>query len=68
MEEHDSDCDESIYTVQSKPKQQYFTELAVETPTGDQAKCTRFQLDSGATCSTTRMEDYKKLNDAPPVP
>ncbi|XP_038055820.1 uncharacterized protein LOC119727829 [Patiria miniata] len=68
MHGDESGSDESIYTVQSKPKQQYSVELAVETPTRDLTKTIRFQLDSGATCSTMKLTDYKQLSDTPPVP
>ncbi|XP_038055799.1 uncharacterized protein K02A2.6-like [Patiria miniata] len=68
MDGDESGSDESIYTVQSKPKQQYSVELAVETPTRDLTKTIRFQLDSGATCSTMKLTDYKQLSDTPPVP
>ena len=63
-----SDSDESIYMVYSKTKQQYFVELAVDTPTRDETKTIRFQLDSGATCSTMKLVDYQQLSDKPPAP
>ena len=58
MEGDESGSDESIYTVHSKPKQQYFVELLVETLTRDRTETISFQLDSGATCSTYRSALY----------
>ena len=49
-------------------EQQYYVELAVETPARDQTENISFQLDSGATCSTMKLSDYEKLSDKPPQP
>ena len=67
----EDDSDDSIYTVTVNTdgqRRQYFVELAVESPARDQTETVRFQLDSGATCSTLRLADYQKLSSQPPQP
>ena len=67
--EDDYDSEESIYNInedQNSHRRQYFTKLEVKL--NKQAKSTpiRFQLDSGATCSTMTMLDYQRLTDKKP--
>ena len=63
----DYNNDDSIYTVQAtRDRVQYFTLLDVHAPSQDKTMLMRFQLDSGATCSTMRLGDYMKLAGAPP--
>ena len=51
-----------------KKRTQYFAEVKIQSP--DQKICIpmKYQLDSGATCSTMHIMDYYKLTDKPPPP
>ena len=63
----DYSSDESLYSVQSKiSRSQYFTEIQVMSP--HKTVPIRFQLDSGTSCSTMRLEDYKLLSRSQPPP
>ena len=62
--EDTGDSDESIYSLHhTRPgRKQYYVEVAIETPSKDKTVPIRFQLDSGASCSTLRLSDYKKTH------
>jgi len=55
------DSDESVYTITSHHQKQFFTNVRVTSPEGTQQDV-RFQLDTGASCSTMMMSDYNKLS------
>ena len=60
------DSEESIYAVQpSSEKTQFYTEVKVAAPDGSQHKV-KFQLDTGASCSTLSLKDYERLTTKPP--
>ena len=64
--ERDSDdSDTSIYTLSTQEKSQYFTQVQVTTPKGEK-KPLKFQLDTGTSCSTLTLQDYKQLSNEPP--
>ena len=68
--EHNPDelsTDESIYKVQTtRSKTQYFAEVLVTANDKKKGTLIKFQLDTGATCSTISLEDYKKLTNQAP--
>ena len=68
--EHNPDelsTDESIYKVQTtRTKTQYFAEVLVTANDKKKGTLMKFQLDTGATCSTISLEDYKKLTNQAP--
>ena len=70
--EDDLSSDESIYTLTHADKTQYFVELHTKTTSsessGERGTTLKFQIDSGATCSTLRMKDYQKLTSEPLQP
>ena len=57
----DLSSDESLYVVNSiQGKRKYFSDVLVES--GDaEATTIKYQLDTGATCSTLTLSDYQKL-------
>ena len=58
-EENDLDSDDSIYQLQGAVKRQYFVKVELSTENGPaQVKC---QLDTGASCSTLTVADYKRI-------
>ena len=60
--------DESIFRIESSPeKTQYFAELHVKTEDNSTGQL-KVQLDTGATCSTIKMEDYRAITDSPVQP
>jgi len=58
---------ESIYSVQlDENKRQYFVKLQVKPEKNSASVSTiRLQLDSGASCSTMRLEDYQSITSQP---
>ena len=59
--------DESIYKVQTTgTKTQYFAEVLVMANNNNEGTLIKFQLDTGATCSTISLEDYQKLTNQAP--
>ena len=65
----EEDSEDSIYTITENGQlRQYHTELEVEAPSRNQVERIKFQLDTGATCSTLRLVDYKKLSNQPLPP
>ena len=68
--EHNPDelsTDESIYKVQTtRTKTQYFAEVLVTANDKKKGTLIKFQLDTGATCSTISLEDYQKLTNQAP--
>ena len=65
VEENASDSEASIYRLQdTRAKTQFFSELKMQVP-GEGMKTVRFQLDTGASCSTLTLTDYNKLTDKP---
>ena len=65
--EPEAESDDSIYTVSSGERKQYFSELTVQ-GTDNKQVTVKFQVDSGATCSTLTLTDYRQLSDQPPKP
>lgn len=63
QEEIPSDSDDSIYNVNSRNKRKYIAELEVSTLDKTSTEVVKFQIDTGATCSTLREKDYRKLTD-----
>ena len=66
-EDEDLDSDESIYHIQQGSKQskrQYFAKLDVQSDKG--SKQIKFQLDTGASCSTLTEADYSKITSTQP--
>jgi len=56
------DSDESIYSQQSpRQKKQYITETLVTTKKTEDNIPIKFQVDTGASCSTITLKDYKKI-------
>ena len=61
--------DESVYTVFGRPqKAQYYTDIQVTDPKTDNHALISFQLDTGSSCSTLTMADYRKLSAGPLQP
>ena len=59
------DSEDSIYHVtQQGKKSQYFAKLQVSAPSGE--KVIKFQLDTGASCSTMTVSDYQKITSEAP--
>ena len=57
----DLGSDESLYVVNStQGKRKYFSDVLVESSDAE-ATTIKFQLDTGATCSTLTLSDYQKL-------
>lgn len=71
-EETESEADsssevDSSYTVNStREKKSYFTDVKVKSPETGRYEVIKFQLDSGSTGSTMRLEDYRKLTKMMP--
>ena len=65
-----SSSEESIYGIGTAPGTQYFVELQVRTQTDKKSrgKSLKFQIDTGATCSTLRLQDYKSVTTEPLQP
>ena len=58
--------DESLYTIDSTHKKsKYFADVLVEEDTKASTPI-RFQLNTGATCSTLTLSDYQKLTQKKP--
>ena len=69
VDENDQSSDDSIYTVQGdEGNKRYFVKLLMSTQKASPQKKIRFQLDSGASCSTIKEEDYYKITNAPLEP
>jgi hypothetical protein len=63
----DLSSDESVYALESrKKKKQYFAEVVTATEDNASQQIIKFQLDTGATCSTLTPTDYKKLTEKSP--
>lgn len=65
VNQNDSSSDESVYMVGTQAKKQYYVKLVVESPHQENVPL-RFQIDSGATCSTMNLTDYNKLTSQVP--
>ena len=68
----DSDEDEfsstgSVYNIRAAGTQ-YFVKLKTRTLTGSKPVTLKFQIDSGATCSTLRLQDYNRVTTEPLKP
>ena len=62
----DLSSDESLYVVNStQGKHKYFSDVLVESSDAE-ATTIKFQLDTGATCSTLTFSDYQKLTHKKP--
>jgi len=59
----DLDSDDSIYQLQDGSKKQYFAKLTLETENGPAQL--KLQLDTGASCSTMTIADYRKITKLP---
>ena len=56
------DSDQSIYSLQSPgQKKQYITEILVTVNKTEDNIPIKFQVDTGASCSTITLKDYKKI-------
>jgi hypothetical protein len=56
-----------LYALESrKKKKQYFAEVVTATEDNASQQIIKFQLDTGATCSTLTPTDYKKLTEKSP--
>ena len=64
-----SSSEESIYSVRNpKDKAQYFAEISIHSPVQKTTAPLRVQLDSGATCSTMKLDDYVRVTGRHPPP
>ena len=67
--EADSASDESIYSLGSLlDRKQYYTDIQISTPGDDTHHSVKFQIDTGATCSTLALKDYNQISMAPLQP
>ncbi|XP_048579057.1 uncharacterized protein LOC125560763 [Nematostella vectensis] len=58
---------DSLYTIQSnQKKRQYFAQVLAVTGDKTARQSIKFQLDTGATCSTLSLNDYNKLTKKQP--
>ena len=56
------DSDESIFSMQSpRQKKKYITEILVTANKTEDNILIKFQVDTGASCSTITLKDYKKI-------
>ena len=68
-EEHQAELssDDSIYHLHStNSKAQYFAEVEVAALNSGKSAQVKFQLDTGATCSTMSLEDYSRISNQAP--
>ena len=71
MCEENSENSDSAYTIHSRPHsntKQYFTVLQVKPIDSVNMFPMKFQVDSGATCNTMNLHDYKQLTKIEPLP
>ena len=71
MCEENSENSDSAYTINSRPHsntKQYFTVLQVKPIDSVNMFPMKFQVDSGATCNTMNLHDYKQLTKIEPLP
>ena len=62
----DSEVDSTYVVSNGKGKKAYFVDVDVHSPDEGRKISMKFQLDSGSTTSTMRLEDYKKITKIPP--
>ena len=61
------DSDESIFSLQSpRQKKKYITEILVTANKTEDNILIKFQVDTGASCSTITLKDYKKMTHEMP--
>ncbi len=69
QQEAELSSSDSIYNVHTSPHgTQYHVQLQTKTRSGKQSANIRYQIDTGATCSTLRIQDYKSLTSEPLCP
>ncbi|XP_038060249.1 uncharacterized protein K02A2.6-like [Patiria miniata] len=65
----DLSSDESIYNIHTVSKgTQYFVNLQTRPRSGGTPAVLKFQIDTGATCSTLRLQDYQRVTTEPLQP
>ena len=66
---HELSSDESIYTVwATKDTKNYAVETYVSARKSETATPLKFQIDTGASCGTMTLQDFKKITDENPRP